>query len=155
MLRDPQNPDVDHYYKDLMHDFTKTYYNKPASTADFQAMVEKHMLPAMVADKQQLNMNWFFRQYVYGTGVPHYDFHYKVAEENGKWLVDGTISQSRVPADWHDVLPVYVHLRADNQAQAGWVRVTGTSTALKFNPPMKPDKITLNDYGEILAIIKQ
>jgi hypothetical protein len=155
MMRDGQNADADHYFKDLMHDFTKTYDNKPASTLDFQALVEQHMRPHMAADKQHLNMDWFFRQYVYGTGVAHYDFHYKVTEQNGKWLVDGTISQSGVPADWHDVLPVYVHLPAGKVVQAGWVRITGPTSQLTLTLPMKPDKISLNDYEEILAVVKQ
>ena len=155
MMRDSQNADADHYFKDLMHDFTKTYDNRPASTADFQAMVEKHMRPHMAADKQHLNMDWFFREYVYGTGVPHYEFQYKVNEQNGKWVVDGTVSQSGVPADWRDVLPVYVHLPGGKSAQAGWLRVTGASTPLTMTLPMKPEKISLNDFEDTLAIIKQ
>ncbi|HEV2489473.1 MAG TPA: M1 family aminopeptidase [Candidatus Acidoferrales bacterium] len=140
-------------FKAMMQDFTKTYAGKAASTEDFKAMVEKHMLPHMDLDGNH-RMDWFFIEYVYGTGEAQYhlDYSTKALPEN-KWEVDATVTQSSVPDGWKDVLPVYVHANGKDFL-AGWLGVTGKTTPLKFTLPMKPDKISLNDYGEILAEIK-
>jgi aminopeptidase N len=153
MLNDSSNPDTDHIFKDMMHDFTQTFDNKAASTEDFKAIVEKHMLPAMAAEGKH-NMDWFFREYVYGTGVPHYDYDTEIREQNGKWMVTGTISRTGVPDNWIDILPVYVHAQK-RVVRLGWIRVTGKSTPLQLSLPTKPDKIVLNENEDILAIVKQ
>jgi Peptidase family M1 domain len=70
-LSDPRNPDPDHVFKDMMQDYCKTFDNKAASTEDFKSIVEKHMTRAMDLDGNH-KMDWFFNQYVYGTGIPHY-----------------------------------------------------------------------------------
>src|SRR5690348_12436640 len=44
-----QNPDEE--FKAMMQDFTKTYSGKAASTEDFKAMVEKHMMQHMDLDE--------------------------------------------------------------------------------------------------------
>jgi len=41
MMWNPQTEDAD--FKALMHDYVKTYYNRPTSTEDFKAVLEKHM----------------------------------------------------------------------------------------------------------------
>ena len=53
----------------MMKDYTSTYGGKFASTADFQKVVERHMVPAMNATGDG-KMDWFFNQWVYGTEVP-------------------------------------------------------------------------------------
>jgi len=153
MLNDPGHADPDHYFKDLLHDFCQTYDNKAASTEDFKAIVEKRMFQYMDIDKTH-KMDWFFNEYVYGTGVPHYNFEYQVHPEGDKWYVSGTITQSGVPDGWKDILPVYVHV-PNRVVRLGWVRVAEKSTPVHFNLPMRPDKVSLNDNEDILAIVKQ
>jgi len=124
LLNDNTKPDTDHIFKDTMRDFTQTFDNKAASTEDFKAVLEKHMLPQMDAERAH-NMDWFFREYVYGTGIPHYDYETEIRQENGKWMVRGTITRSGVPDNWIDVLPVYVHA-AKRVVRLGWIRATRT-----------------------------
>lgn len=70
-LMDPRNPDPEHIFKETMQDYCKTYDNKAASTEDFKATVEKHITKGMDPDGNQ-KMDWFFNEYVYGTGMPQY-----------------------------------------------------------------------------------
>ena len=61
----------DQNFKNMMHDFVKTYAGHAATTEDFKAIVEKHMTP----DMQRIGsgkMDWFFDEYVYGTALPTY-----------------------------------------------------------------------------------
>src|SRR5262249_9546205 len=58
MLADNRGGDPDARFKAMMHDFTKTYANRVASTEDFKAMLEKHMTPEMDID-QNHKMDWF------------------------------------------------------------------------------------------------
>jgi hypothetical protein len=44
------------------------------------------------------NMDWFFNEYVYGTGIAQYHMDYTVQSQPGnKWLLSGTATQSGVP----------------------------------------------------------
>jgi hypothetical protein len=140
-------------FKAMMQDFTKTYDGKAASTEDFKATVERHMTPAMDIDGNR-RMEWFFNEYVYRSEIAQYHLDYSTKSlPDNKWEVDATVTQSGVPDGWKDVLPVYVHAKGKDLL-AGWLGVAGKTTPLKFSLPMQPDKISLNDYGEILAEIK-
>ena len=60
----------------MLQDFEKTLAGKPASTLDFETIVERHMTQGM-----DLNGNhriaWFFREYVLGAGSPRYALTYR------------------------------------------------------------------------------
>ncbi|HET6199560.1 MAG TPA: hypothetical protein VFD93_04415, partial [Candidatus Acidoferrales bacterium] len=66
---------------------------------------------------------------------------------------DGTVTQSGVPAGWKDTLPVYVHVKG-KAGIIGWVKIGKPTTPLRIALPFQPDKLSLNDNGEILAEIK-
>ncbi|HEY6272255.1 MAG TPA: M1 family aminopeptidase, partial [Terriglobales bacterium] len=69
MMQDSASQDPDAKFKAMMHDFTKTYANRAASTEDFKAMTEKYMTREMDLDGNR-KMDWFFDDYVYGTDYP-------------------------------------------------------------------------------------
>ena len=52
-----------------MHDFLATYTGKAATTEDFKRIVEKHVTPDMDLTGNH-KMDWFFREWVYGTAIP-------------------------------------------------------------------------------------
>jgi hypothetical protein len=154
MLSDVRSKDHDDRFKAMMHDYVQTYANKAASTEDFESIVDKHMTRVMDLDHNH-KMDWFFRQYVYGTGVPDYTFTYQVSSAgNGRWRVNGTIVRSGVSATWKDILPLYIHL-GKRLGRLGWIRCTQPKTTFSFTLPRKPDKLTLNDEEDILANIHQ
>ncbi len=153
LLWDNQNQNADHRFQALMQDFCQTFHNKPASTEDFKAVLEKHMLPTMDIEGNR-TMDWFFNQYVYGTGVPKYQFRYTVKDAGpGKWEVAGNISQSGVPAGWKDVVPLYIET-SGRMGRLGWMPVREKETPFKFTLPVKPDKLVLNHNEDLLAEIK-
>ncbi|MGC1291336.1 MAG: M1 family aminopeptidase [Candidatus Acidiferrales bacterium] len=153
MLQNPRSQTPDEPFKQMMQDFTKSFSGKAASTEDFKAVVERHMTQVMNLD-QNNRMDWFFNQYVYGTGIAQYHMDYTVqGQGNNQWLLSGTVTQSGVPDGWKDILPLY--LRANGKSgRIGWMRVTGASTPFRIVLGFQPDKVSLNDGAEILAEIK-
>lgn len=110
MLAEPRSKDVDGPFKEMMRDFTKSFTGKAASTEDFKAVVERHMTRAMDLD-QNHRMDWFFNEYVYGTGVAQYHMDDSVSSQpDNQWLLSGELTQSGVPDGWKDLIPIYVHL---------------------------------------------
>ena len=154
MLFEARSRDPEARFKAMMRDFCQTFHNKPASTEDFKAIVEKHMTRTMNLDGNG-RMDWFFRQYVYGTGIPQYRFRYTVQDAgDGKWRIAVRVPQSGVPAGWKDVLTVYLH-GGGRVVRLGALRITQKETRLASTLPLKPDKLSVNYNEDLLAKIKQ
>lgn len=150
MLWNPRAKDADGRFKAMMHDYVQTYAGKSASTEDFEGIVNKHMTPVMDLEKNH-KMDWFFREYVYGTGIADYTFTYQVsAAGNGRWRINGTVERTGVPANWKDILPLYMHV-GNKEGELGWISCTRPETKFSFTLPQKPDKLSLNDEEDILA----
>jgi hypothetical protein len=153
-LVDSRNQDSDHLFKDMMKDYCQTFDNKAASTEDFKSVVEKHMTRSMDLDGNH-KMDWFFNQYVYGTGIPHYNFHVTLEPTaDGKTHVKGEISRSGVPDAWKDVIPLYAHV-GDKTLRLGTLSVTHPNEPLDLTLPLKVDRLSINDHEDLLADVKQ
>ena len=148
------NKNGDKVFRETMQDFVNTYRGKAATTEEFKAMVEKHMTPAMDADGNH-KMDWFFNQYIYGTGLAQYTFHATVdSTPDGKCQVKGQITRTGVPGNWRDVIPLYAHIGAKT-VRLGAVVVKNDSEPIDVTLPIKIDRISINDYQELLAEVKQ
>jgi Peptidase family M1 domain len=153
-LADGRSQDPDHLFKAMMQDYCKTFDNKAASTEDFKSIVEKHMTRAMDLDGNH-KMDWFFNQYVYGTGIPHYSFRANLEHTpDGKTHVKGEITRSGVPDMWKDVIPLYVHA-GDKTMRLGTLAVTHPAEPLDFTLPVQADRLSINDHEDLLADVKQ
>jgi hypothetical protein len=133
----------------MMHDFVQQYRNKNASTEGFQEVVEKHMRPSMDAAGNH-KMDWFFYQWVLGSAIPKYKLDYTVTEQNGKFLLKGTVAQSDVPADF--VMPVPIYLDFDGQVvRMGAARLRGSSSMpIEVELPKRPKRVMLNYFHDVL-----
>jgi Peptidase family M1 domain len=154
LLVDTRNADPDHLFKDMMQDYCKTFDNKAASTEDFKAMVEKHITRNMDVDGNH-KMDWFFNQYVYGVGIPQYNFHASIgATPDGKTHIKGELTRSGVPETWKDAIPLYGHL-GDKTFRLGTLASRHSSEPLDVDLPTKIDRVSINDYEDMLADVKQ
>ena len=153
-LFDGRTPDTDRLFKAMMQDYCNTFDNKAASTEDFKAIVEKHMLPAMDLDGNH-KMNWFFDQYVYGTGIPEYRFSYKLeATPDGKTHVTGELRREKVPETWKDVIPLYGQI-GGKTTRLGTLKALKPVVPLDITLPMKVEKLAIAENADLLADIKQ
>ncbi len=147
--------DKDKNFQDMMHDFTKTYQNRPASTEDFQHMVEKHMTKAMDLEANH-KMDWFFNEYVYGTALPDYRFESSVGNgENGVFLVKFKITQSNVNDAFRMVVPIYLEMADGRVIRLGAANMIGNNSVEQTVPisglQQIPKRAMLNYYYDVLA----
>jgi hypothetical protein len=100
-------------------------------------------------------MDWFFNQYVYGTGIPHYTFRASLdTAANGKSHMKGEITRGGVPDNWKDVIPLYAHV-GDKTLRIGTLSVTHPNEPLDLMLPLKADRLSINDHEDLLAEVKQ
>ena len=144
----------DKLFKETMQDFVSMYRGKAATTEDFKAVVEKHMTRGMDLDGNH-KMDWFFNEYVYGTGIAQYSFHASVeATPDGKTHVKGELTRAGVAESWKDVVPIYAHL-GDKTMRIGSLGARHPSEPVDFLLPGKFDRVSINDFADLLAEIKQ
>ncbi|MGC1618904.1 MAG: M1 family aminopeptidase [Candidatus Acidiferrum sp.] len=150
----PREKDPDSAFQAMMQDYCKTFDNKAASTEDFKAIVEKHMTRGMDLDGNK-KMDWFFNEYVYGISEPQYTFHTSAeATADGKTHIRGEITRTGVPDTWKDAIPLYAHI-GDRTIKMGLISVTHASEPCDFTIPGKIDRVSINDYEDLLAEVKE
>jgi hypothetical protein len=134
----------------MMHDFVQSHRDRPASTESFKAVIEKHMSKIMYLQGNG-RMDWFFNEWVYGTEVPRYKFDYQLEPaDGGKVKLHMTVTQSEVDDHFVMLVPVYADF-GKGMVRIGQLGVAGNSTrTADVVLPMKPKKVALNAYKEIL-----
>jgi hypothetical protein len=96
-------------------------------------------------------LDWFFREWVYGTQVPRYDFKYEVQSgEGGKAKVKVEITQSDVDQNFAMFVPIFADF-GKGTVRIGQLPVVGNAsrTAI-FNMDHVPKKVALNVYKDVL-----
>jgi hypothetical protein len=154
LLFDPRSQPADARFMTLMQDFTKSYHNQAASTEDFKAIAEKHLVAHMDLDGNG-RLDWFFNQYVYGTGLPRYEFKYQVqAAGENQWKITGAVTPREVPPNWKDLLRLYLHAQG-KVVRLGWLPAGSQEKPFDFTLPFKPDKLSVNANEDTPAEVKQ
>ncbi len=158
MLWESRAQDPDGRFKAMMHEFTKTYANRPGSTEDFKAILEKYMVRDMDIDGNQ-RMDWFFNQYVYGTDYPTYKFEHSFSNDaNGDVVLNMKITQSDVGQKFAMPVPVYLELSNGRVARLGTARLVGNTTVEEHVPlkglKEKPKRALLAYYDDVLGNIE-
>jgi hypothetical protein len=152
LLWNTQSKNPDDRFIEMMKDYTQTFDNKAASTENFKVLAEKHMIPAMDLEGNR-RLDWFFRQYVYGTGIPEYQLQWQAEDAGGgHWKVRGKVLQSGVPSGWLDVLPLYVQV-AGKVSRLGLMAIKSQDNPFELNMSFKPEKLILNYLEDTLAIV--
>jgi aminopeptidase N len=151
MMFNPKTGDSE--FRAMMHDFVKTYANRPVSTEDFKAMVEKHMIPSLNAAGDG-KMDWFFDEWVYGTEIPSYAMD--TASEtgpDGKGTITVKITQSGVSPNFRMVVPVYYELNDGKVGRLGQVLLVGNQTITQKVPvgATVPKRLMINYNYDVLS----
>jgi len=150
MYADQGTGNRDQAFIDMMHDFMESHRDVPASTESFEAIVNKHM-PKHLDLQQDGRLDWFFREWVYGTQVPRYQFKYDVQRQSGgKIRVAAEITQSEVDSNFAMFVPVFADF-GNGMTRLGQVAVIGNSTRkIDFILDRQPKQVALNAYKDIL-----
>jgi hypothetical protein len=142
----------DEAFKVMLRDFVATHRNQPVTTADFEAVVEKHMLPGMDLGGDG-TMNWFFRQFVHGTALPGYRLQHTVSKQGGQTMLSLKLTQSNVHDGFVMPVPIYVEMENGRVVRLGSATLRGNTTIEQEIPlgqlPVK--RAMLNYYYDVLA----
>lgn len=114
-------------FRAMMADFFTTYAGGEAATADFQSVVEKH---------SGEDMDWFFRQWVYGTEIPGIDARWRKDQDSAGWYLYLTVNVAGVDSSFH--WPASVSFVMEGARWEEALEVRPPVTIRRFGP--YPDK---------------
>jgi hypothetical protein len=137
----------------LLKALAQELQHKEIVTRDIQDVMEK-----VVGG----NMDWFFDQWIRGIGKPQYALNYTTRKnEQGKWIVEGTIKQRVVYGKYRDVMPgvyyrgvaplTFVTPDGKELKSSKPILVQGAETPFRVIVADEPAQVFFNKDGEILA----
>ena len=153
LMHEPGAPSPDAKFIEMMKDYTRSYGGRMASTADFQKVVERHMVPNLNATGDG-KLDWFFAQWVHGTEVPRYTHDLKADKAGEETRIHGTLRQEGVSKDFRALVPIYLEFDKGTFVRVGLLPMAGESSVpvdVKFKLPKRPKRALINAHGDILA----
>ncbi len=128
----------------MLREFLNDFDGRPASTWDLKAAVRKHMTGRMDVAGDG-TMDWFFEQWVFGTGVPTYDMTYTIEPSgDGSLVASGRITQTGV-SEFLMPVPVYA-----GSTHLGDVVVSDTGATFNFTLDGEADSLQLDPHRSVL-----
>jgi peptidase M1-like protein len=150
MLRQPGAKNPDARFTALLQTLATKYAYRALSTEDLQREVEAVMTPAMDLEGGR-SMQWFFEQWVRGTGIPHYRVEYTAHATEKGFLVKGKLFQSGVPRSFIAGVPLYAGGGSGTRALLGNVVAAGPETSFHFLSPIQPRKLVIDPRMTLLC----
>jgi hypothetical protein len=150
MMWDAQTGDRD--FQTMLRDFLAQFANREVSTEDFQSVVDRHIKPGLDLDGNG-KMDWFFREWVYGTKAPSYQLMYSLsAAEGGTTLLRGRLTQSGVGDSFEMPVAIYGDY-AGKKGRICLVKARGNSTSeFSLSLTTRPKQILLNANHDVLSV---
>ncbi|HEV8385095.1 MAG TPA: hypothetical protein VGQ11_09515, partial [Candidatus Acidoferrales bacterium] len=157
MLREPAK-NSDERFERLLQALAKNYRERAVTTADFQREVEAVMTPEMDLEGTRKTpgrpgaMDWFFDEWVRGTGIPKYSVEFDVKPAGERFLVRGKLKQGGVPPSFIVPVPLYAP-RATGGAPVllGTVITSGAETPFQFTVRVAPRKLLIDPNQTLLC----
>jgi hypothetical protein len=124
-------------FADFVEDLRAQFRTRSISTYDFKSVAEKH---------HRKSLDWFFDDWVFGTGIPAYKLDYKIDPGPGGFVVSGSVSQSGVPDTFEMPVPVYA-----DDTLLGMVTVSVDGGDFRFTTRSRPQQIHVDPKGTVLT----
>lgn len=107
LMRDPKTGSDAAFFK-FLRAVREEFSSRPLDTAGFRALAEKFVSPEMNAENGR-TLEWFFDQWVYGTGIPEVKVKTAVeaARGGGRAKLTTTAVLEGVEESWILPLPIY------------------------------------------------
>lgn len=155
MLRQPagaSGKDPDARFVGLLHTLVSKYARKALTTADLQREVEAVMTPRMALEGGH-SMEWFFDEYVRGTGIPHYKIQFTSHGSEKGFQIRGKLLQDGVPRSFIAPVPIYATTPIPGRTiYLGTVTTTGDETNFTFTSAIQPHKLLIDPHMTLLCI---
>lgn len=152
MMFDEHSPAPDAGFVAMLHDFSRRYGGQAVTTAEFQAVADQHMTPAMALGGAH-SLDWFFQPLLAGTALPVLRFQAEAgaAEASGATRLTLTVDN---PQGWRGLLPVYVFRDQDHYLR-GLMPITGSHDTMAITVPFTPQYVEANHFLDMLVEVKQ
>jgi len=150
MLRQPGSKNPDERFAALLQSLATKYAYRALSTEELQHEVEAVMTPAMDLEGGH-SMEWFFEQWVRGTGIPHYRVEFSVHHSEKGNLVRGKLFQTGVPRSFLARVPLYASVGAGHGVSLGTVVASGSETSFQFLAPDALRRILIDPQMTLLC----
>src|SRR6266550_167765 len=95
-------------------------------------------------------MEWFFEEWVRGTGIPHYRVEFTAHHTEKGYVLRGKLFQTGVPRSFVASVPLYAS-GAGHSALLGTVVAAGEETSFHFVAPNLPRKIVIDPQMTLLC----
>ncbi len=149
MLRQPGARNPDARFTVLLQTLVAKYAYRALSTDDLRHEVEAVMTPAMDLEGGR-SMEWFFEEWVRGTGIPHYRVEFTAHHTEKGIQIHGKLFQTGVPRSFVASVPLYAS-GAGHGALLGTVVAAGPETTFHFVVPNPPRKIVVDPQMTLLC----
>ena len=149
MLRQPGSKQPDARFIALLQKLVTKYAYRGLSTEDLQHEVEFVMTPGMDLENSR-SMDWFFDEWVRGTGIPHYRIEYAVHHDEAGHSVHGKLFQTGVPRSFLASVPLYA-TGGSGRSFLGNVVAGGPETSFRFHVSAPPHKILIDPQMTLLC----
>lgn len=154
MLRQPAAKDPDARFTALLRTLSTKYAYRALSTDDLQHEIEAVMTPAMDLEGGR-SMEWFFEQWVRGTGIPHYRVEFSTKQTEKGLIVRGKLFQSDVPRSFIASVPLYANTGLGHAVLLGNVFAAGPETRFQFITKTAPHKLLIDPQMTLLCTVEQ
>ncbi|MHB8609441.1 MAG: M1 family aminopeptidase [Candidatus Acidiferrales bacterium] len=154
MLRQPGAKDPDERFVALLRTISTEYAHRAFSTGDLQREVEAVMTPAMDLEGGR-SMEWFFEQWVRGTGIPRYRVEFSTHHTEKGEVVRGKLFQTDVPHYFITRVPLYASNGPGHLVFLGDVVAAGPETSFHFAAKFAPRKLLIDPQMTLLCTTEQ
>lgn len=147
MVIDTKNLGNESVFENLLKSFYTSYRGKKASTKDFQTVVEKHA---------NMGMDWFFKQWIYGTDIPKYTYAFKTFKKGeGRFLVRCKVKMENASEDFQMPMLFSIDL-GNNRRYVTRKMVSGPESTIDLLiSPVNPKSVEFNYLHSVLCDAKK
>jgi len=149
MLRQPGSKQPDARFVALLRKLVAKYAYRALSTQDLQHEVESVMTPGMDLENSR-SMDWFFDEWVRGTGIPRYRVEFTSHQDETGYSVRGKLFQTGVPRSFLASVPLYA-TGSSGRLFLGNVVAGGPETSFRFHTSGTPRKILIDPQMTLLC----
>ncbi len=154
MLRQPGAKDPDAGFVALLRTISTKYAYRAFPTEDLQKEVETIMTPSMDLEGGR-SMDWFFEQWVRGTGIPRYSVEFSIHHTEKGLIVRGKLFQNDVPHYFITRVPLYANDGPGHLVFLGDVVAAGPETSFHFAAKLPPHKLVIDPQMTLLCTTEQ
>ena len=131
----------------MLGDLCRLHRFRSVSVEEFRHHAASY-IPENVPDRQLEN---FFDQWIYGTGIPTFKFSHKVRGTPPRVRVTGTVTQSGVASDFITFAPVRFQLPR-GRSITRWLRTSEEPASFDYTFKERPVRVILNPGDSVLAV---